>query len=279
MTATQRTVARLVPSMPTSDGAGVRLRRSIGAPGLEELDPFLLLDSIGSDEAADYIAGFPEHPHRGFETVTYMLEGRMRHRDSGGNEGVLVPGGAQWMTAGRGILHSEMPEQESGRLHGFQLWVNLPAVRKMTAPRYQNIEPDEIPEVALAGGGRARVVAGTAFGVTGPVTGIDVDPLFIDLRLAPGAQETVAVPDGHTLFLYGIAGTVLAPQPVPADTLAILHGSGPAHLTGGDQGAHLLLVAGRPLGEPVARYGPFVMNTHDELVQAVADLRSGRFLG
>ncbi len=274
-----RTVTRVVTAMPTSDGAGVNLKRSIGAPYLDHLDPFLLLDNIESDDAADYIAGFPEHPHRGFETVTYMVEGRMRHRDSTGGEGLLQAGGAQWMTAGRGVVHSEMPEQEQGRLHGFQLWVNLPAARKMAPARYQDIQPASIPEVELAGGGRIRVVAGTAQGATGPIDGIDSDPLFLDVELPAGGRVDLAVPAGHTAFLYVFAGVLTAGnETLPADRLGVLS-DGDHVVLGAPDGARALLVAGRPIGEPIARYGPFVMNSREELQQAFADFQSGRFLG
>ncbi|MDP6953172.1 MAG: pirin family protein, partial [Alphaproteobacteria bacterium] len=257
-----RSVDRVIAAMPTSDGARVNLKRSIGSPMLDHLDPFLLLDNIESDSASDYIAGFPEHPHRGFETVTYMVEGRMRHRDSTGGEGLLESGSAQWMTAGRGVIHSEMPEQEDGRLHGFQLWVNLPTARKMIPPRYQDIAPEDIPEVALPGGGRLRVVAGSAHGVTGPISGIDSEPLFLDLSLGDGEATTLAVPEGHNAFAYVFAGTAtIAETAIPADNLAVLGDGDSVDIAGPGR---LLLVAGQPIGEPVARHGPFVMNTRDE---------------
>ncbi len=276
MTSKPRSVTRTITAMPTSDGAGVKLKRSIGSPMLDHLDPFLLLDNIESDSATDYIAGFPEHPHRGFETVTYMVEGRMRHRDSTGGEGLLESGSAQWMTAGRGVIHSEMPEQEDGRLHGFQLWVNLPAARKMIAPRYQDIPPQDIPEVALPDGGKVRVVAGEAKGVTGPISGIDSAPLFLDVSLGEGETTTFDVPQGHNAFAYVFAGTAtIAGTAVPADNLAVLGEGNSVHLAGK---ARLLLLAGRPIGEPVARHGPFVMNSREELMQAFDDLRAGTFL-
>src|SRR4051812_18762701 len=187
---TTRKVVNVVQGMPTSDGAGVKLRRVIGQPGLAELDPFLMLDEFGTDAPADYLAGFPEHPHRGFETVTYMLDGRMRHKDNHGNEGLLVPGSVQWMTAGRGLVHSEMPEQEQGRMRGFQLWVNLPARDKMVAPRYQEFAPDRIPEVAPAPGVRVKVIAGVVDGVRGPIEQPATDPLYLDVALEPDATWT-----------------------------------------------------------------------------------------
>lgn len=271
-----RSVTRSISAMPTSDGAGVRLKRSIGSPLLDHLDPFLLLDNIESDTADDYIAGFPEHPHRGFETVTYMVEGRMRHRDSSGGEGLLESGSAQWMTAGRGVIHSEMPEQEDGRLHGFQLWVNLPAARKMIAPRYQDIPPQDIPEVTLPDGGKVRVVAGEACGAAGPISGIDSAPLFLDVTLGDGEKTTLDVPAGHNAFAYVFAGmAIVAEMAVPTDTLAVLSDGDSVSLAGK---ARLLLIAGSPIGEPIARHGPFVMNTREELMQAFDELRAGTFL-
>src|SRR6187399_1050344 len=201
-----RSVVRVIRGRPTSDGAGVRLTRVIGGPELGDFDPFLLLDEFGSDKPGDYIAGFPEHPHRGFETVTYMLAGRMRHKDNHGNEGLLVAGSVQWMTAGRGILHSEMPEQESGLMRGFQLWVNLPAKDKMTAPRYQDIAPERIPEIKLATGVSARVIAGEAGGVKGPVEAEATAAVYLDLRLEAGAAVEVPLPHGHNAFAYVYAG-------------------------------------------------------------------------
>jgi quercetin 2,3-dioxygenase len=276
-----RTVARLITGQPTSDGAGVRLTRVIGTAALPDLDPFLMLDEFGSNEASDYIAGFPDHPHRGFETVTYMLAGRMRHRDNQGNSGLLLPGGAQWMTAGRGIVHSEMPEQEEGLMRGFQLWVNLPARDKMTAPRYQDIEPDRIPEVTLQDGTRVRVVAGTVGGRQGPVSAVATDPIYLDVALAPGGRFDHELPAGHAAFAYVYEGAVAIGAP-PAGTavargrLAVLSPGRRVAVTAG-AAARFILVAGRPLGEPVVKYGPFVMNTADEIRQAVRDYQSGRF--
>jgi quercetin 2,3-dioxygenase len=265
--------------MPASDGAGVKLNRVIGQPALPDLDPFLLLDEFGSDDPAAYIGGFPSHPHRGFETVTYMLAGRMRHRDSAGNEGLLGPGSVQWMTAGRGIVHSEMPEQESGLMQGFQLWVNLPAKDKMTAPHYQDIAADRVPSVDLGGGASVRVLAGEIAGVKGPVDPGATQPIFLDLTLAAGAAASIPLPEGHNAFVYvyeggasiGDAGEALARGRIgvlsPGDEVRVAS----------DNGARLILVAGKPLGEPVAKYGPFVMNTEAELIQAFDDYRAGRF--
>jgi hypothetical protein len=273
-----RSVTKLVRGQPTSDGAGVKLTRVIGTPALPELDPFLLLDEFGSDDPSAYIAGFPNHPHRGFETVTYMLEGRMRHRDNKGNEGVLESGSVQWMTAGRGIIHSEMPEQTHGRMRGFQLWVNLPAAQKMCPPRYQELDADRFTTAELASGVRATVVAGTLGGVSGAVTGIAIDPLYADLRFEPGAAHDVAVPLGHTAVIFAFDGSASVGDAVlPKGALAVLGDGMHVRVAAGDGGAALLLIAGRPIGEPIARYGPFVMNTREEIAQAFADFQAGRF--
>ncbi|HRZ02684.1 MAG TPA: pirin family protein [Burkholderiaceae bacterium] len=281
MSPAARGVVRIVRGVPASDGAGVKLNRVIGTPALDHVDPFLLLDEFRSDQPGDYIAGFPEHPHRGFETVTYMLAGRMRHRDNQGNEGLLESGGAQWMTAGRGIVHSEMPEQQDGLMWGFQLWVNLPAHDKMRAPRYQDIAAAAVPEVELGPGVRARVLAGTLGGVTGPVHDVATRPDYFDLALAPGAGTTLPASPGHTAFVYVYAGAleVVAGERrvVAARELALLGEGASLTLQAGAPGARCLFVAGLPLREPVARYGPFVMNTHDEIVQAVHDYQAGRF--
>ncbi len=277
-----RTVVRQVRGMPASDGAGVKLTRVIGSPQLPELDPFLLLDEFGTDRPEDYIAGFPSHPHRGFETVTYMLDGRMRHKDNHGNEGVLVPGSVQWMTAGRGIVHSEMPEQEQGRMRGFQLWVNLPAVEKMTAPRYQEYGPERFPEHAIAPGVSVKVIAGQVGAVAGAIEQPATQPTYLDIRLDAGASFEQALPPGHSAFAYvyeGSAGFGDAASPVGVDAqhLAVLGPGDAVRVQGLAQGARLILVAGKPLGEPVARYGPFVMNTQAELRQAFEDFQAGRF--
>jgi redox-sensitive bicupin YhaK (pirin superfamily) len=275
-----RTVTRVIRGTPTSDGAGVRLTRVIGGPVLADLDPFLLLDEFGSDSPDDYIAGFPDHPHRGFETVTYMLDGRMRHRDNQGNSGLLGPGSIQWMTAGRGIVHSEMPEQEEGLMRGFQLWVNLPASDKMTEPRYQDIAANDIPEVKLDDGVRVRVLSGQFDDVTGPVAGVAVQPLYLDIELPPAASVTPRIPENHTAFLYVFEGSLVAgatEETVDKHELAVLGDGREVSLVAGDGGARTILVAGRPLGEPVARYGPFVMNTREELQQAFEDFAAKRF--
>ena len=277
-----RAVQRRVRGLPTSDGAGVRLVRVIGQPTLGEVDPFLLLDEFGTDRPEDYIAGFPDHPHRGFETVTYMLEGRMRHRDNHGHEGVLGPGGVQWMTAGRGIIHSEMPEQQEGRLRGFQLWINLPAREKMTAPRYQDIAAESIPEVEPAAGVSLRVIAGRFVDVCGPVTGIATDPLYVDLSLAAGKSIDVPLAAGHNAFAYVYEDSVmLGPSSqtslVERGELAVLDLGDHVHVGAGPAGGRLIIVAGKPLAEPVAKHGPFVMNTPEQIVEAIRDSSQAGF--
>jgi redox-sensitive bicupin YhaK (pirin superfamily) len=277
-----RRVARVVRGRPASDGAGVKLTRVIGSPELPDLDPFLMLDEFRSDEADDYLAGFPDHPHRGFETVTYMLAGRMRHGDNKGNSGLLLPGGAQWMTAGRGIVHSEMPEQEDGLMWGFQLWVNLPGRDKMAAPRYQDIEPAAIPEVDLPDGAHARVVAGSLANASGPAKAVATDPLYLDVTLPEGAAADLPVPAGHAAFAYVYDGAARigpkgAAHRLGRGELAVLGDGAQVEVAADRGGGRLILVAGKPLGEPVAKYGPFVMNTYDEIRQAVVDFQAGRF--
>jgi redox-sensitive bicupin YhaK (pirin superfamily) len=279
----ERRVVKVVTGQPTSEGAGVRLTRMIGTPELDHLDPFLLLDEFKSDRADDYLAGFPDHPHRGFETVTYMLAGSMLHQDHVGNRGELVPGSVQWMTAGRGIIHSEMPRQKDGLMWGFQLWVNLPARDKMTAPRYQDIPPGKVPEIGLAVGVRARVLAGEAGGVHGPVEGIVTQPLYLDVDMDRGTRAELAVEPGHNAFVYVYEGrATLGPdagREVTAGQLAILGDGARMTAVTADAPARFLLLAARPLREPVARYGPFVMNTREEIAQAVEDFRQGRLIG
>ena len=275
-----RPVAKLSRGQPTSDGAGVKLNRVIGNQTLGELDPFLLLDEFRSEEGADYIGGFPDHPHRGFETVTYMLAGRMRHGDNKGNAGLLRPGSVQWMTAGRGIVHSEMPEQEEGLMWGFQLWVNLPAKDKMTAPRYQEFQPEEIPLATLPGGVTVRVIAGKVGDVQGPVTGVATDPIYLDVTLPAGGRFSFDLPAGHSAFAYPFEGDALIGEPataVPRGTLAVLREDGAAVLSAGASPARVLLVAGRPLKESVVRYGPFVMNSEQQIREAITDYQTGRF--
>ncbi len=275
-------IARKVRGTPASDGAGVKLTRVIGGGELPDLDPFLLLDEFGTDRPEDYLAGFPSHPHRGFETVTYMLDGRMRHKDNHGNEGLLVPGSVQWMTAGRGLVHSEMPEQEAGRMRGFQLWVNLPAKDKMTDPRYQEFPPAELPVVTPAPGVTVKLIAGEVDGVRGPISQPATDPVYLDVELAPGAQWRYPLPQGHNAFAYAFEGALSLGEgedarPLSAQEMAVLGGGELLKLQAGEAGARLIVVAGRPLREPVARHGPFVMNTRQEIMQAFVDFQEGRF--
>jgi len=279
-TTSERNAVRVIRGIPTSDGAGVALTRIIGQPALPDLDPFLLLDEFRSDKGSDYAAGFPEHPHRGFETVTYILAGRMRHRDSKGNSGLLTAGSVQWMTAGRGIVHSEMPEQEDGLMWGFQLWVNLPSKDKMIEPRYQDIAPDRIPQVE-SNGARVRVLAGSYDGKVGPVQAPDTDPVYLDVQLAAGATFDTKLPPAHNAFVYVYDGEArvgtAAERTIKERELAVLSHGDHAVVRAVSEGARFILVAGRPLGEPVARYGPIVMNTEAELQRAFDDIRAGRF--
>ena len=282
-----RELERVIPSLATSDGAGVKLRRSIGASQGLRHDPFLMLDEFFSDNPDDYIAGFPAHPHRGFETVTYMLDGHMKHEDHLGNTGDLGPGGVQWMTAGRGIIHSEMPQQTEGRMRGFQLWINLPARDKMKPAGYRDIPAAEIPTVSTGAGGSVRLIAGRleidGQAVTGAVPP-DAEaggtaPIYADVRLAAGERFEVAVPEGHNAFVYvydGDARIGADDRELPRRSAGLLSRGDTVRLTGGSGGAGLLLIAGRPLNEPVVQYGPFVMNTREEIEQALADYRDGR---
>lgn len=275
-----RSIAKVVAATATSDGAGVRLMRSLGTPALPLVDPFLMLDEFRSDDPNDYIAGFPAHPHRGFETVTYMLAGSMQHKDSVGNTGNLRPGSVQWMSAARGIVHSEMPKQENGLMWGFQLWVNLPARDKLSDPRYQDIEPEAIPQAELSGGGQVRVIAGEFGGHTGPVGGVATKPVMLDVALPAGQSTEVSIPEGHNGFAYVFEGSAVLGdhgEPIARGHLAVLGGQGEGLRIAADTtDTRVLVVAGAPIGEPVARYGPFVMNTREELEQAFADYRSGR---
>ena len=274
-----RTVERLVAGQPTSDGAGVKLTRVLTQPLQRRLDPFLMLDAFGSDSADDYIAGFPDHPHRGFETVTYMLAGRMRHRDSAGNEGLLTNGGVQWMTAGRGVIHSELPEQEEGRMEGFQLWLNLAAADKMQPAGYRDIPAAQIPEFTRDGT-TVRVIAGRSHGIDGAVQRPRTEPLYLDLHLLPGARFEQPLDPALNAFVYVYRGALqVGETPVPQQRMAILAntaGSDGVVLQAADTPTRALLIAGRPLNEPIAQYGPFVMNTRDELMQAVEDFQAGR---
>lgn len=275
-----REVERLQAGMPTSDGAGVRLLRVLTQELQRRLDPFLMLDEFRSDNPDDYIAGFPDHPHRGFQTVTYMLDGRMRHRDSHGNEGLLGPGGVQWMNAGRGLVHSELPEQADGLMHGFQLWINLPAARKMSEPGYRDIPASAIPQTTTAGGVTIKVIAGEADGLRGAVQEADTEPLYLDLELPAGATHSLPLPPSHNAFVYVYAGEVMiGGRTVGEQRLAVL-GNDPAAdgvTLSTVSGARVLVLAGRPLGEPIAQWGPFVMNSRGEVEQAIDDFRNGRF--
>jgi len=280
-----RTLQRVIEAIPTSDGAGVKLRRSLGQSQGARLDPFLMLDHFSTDNADDYIAGFPAHPHRGFETVTYMLDGHMRHEDHLGHTGDLKSGGVQWMSAGRGIVHSEMPQQESGRMRGFQLWVNLPAKEKMKPAAYRDIQPDEIPVVALPGGGRAKVIAGTLSidgrQTQGPIRGLSTDPLYFDVELPAGASFTHPLSAGYSAFVYPFEGSVDVgsagkTRKLRTHDAGVLSDGDEVTLTAGPEGARMILLAGRPLREPVVQYGPFVMNTSEEIEQAIRDYQSGK---
>ena len=274
-----RGVERLVTGMATSDGAGVRLTRVLTQELQQRLDPFLMLDAFGSDHPDDYIAGFPDHPHRGFETITYMLAGRMLHRDSAGNEGLLESGGVQWMTAGRGVIHSEIPQQEEGRMAGFQLWLNLPASDKMSAPWYRDFKAEELPRLRTAEGAEVTVIAGESHGVTGAVTRAATQPLYLDIHLPARAGFAQALPTGHNAFVHVYEGSVqIGDTMVPAQRMAILDnaaGADGVRLQAAEN-ARLLLIAGRPLGEPIVQYGPFVMNSQEQVYQALRDFRDGK---
>ena len=278
----RRGVERLVQGPDTQDGAGVRLTRVLSHDLQERLDPFLMLDAFGSDNPGDYIAGFPNHPHRGFETVTYMIAGRMRHKDSGGHEGLLQNGGVQWMTAGRGLVHSEMPEQEAGVMEGFQLWLNLPAKNKLCEPWYRDIQSDEVPEVTTANDVRVRVIAGQSHGTPGAIQRDHTEPLYLDVHF-PGKDDAVfeqPLPAAHNAFVYVYRGDLAVVQgdhhfSVPRQRMAILSNEGDGLMLRGKANTRAIVIAGNPLGEPIAQYGPFVMNTREELVQAVDDFRAG----
>lgn len=273
---TIRPMRQIVPALGTSDGAGVSLRRSIGTQALRHLDPFLMLDHFGSDDPDEYIAGFPDHPHRGFITFTYMLDGHMEHRDSMGNRGDLKAGGAQWMKAASGVIHSEMPQQVNGLMRGFQLWINLPAAQKMSDPEYQEFTPDGIPEVE-GDGVRVRVLAGEHAGVQGAVQDPNTDVLYLDVALPAGGSFVRPLPDERNAFVYLYEGDgVLAGRPLAAHILAVLGQGDSVSLKAGSEGARFILVAGKPIGEPIVQYGPFVMNTREEIEQAFADYRNGK---
>ena len=275
-----RTIDHLITGVATSDGAGVSLTRVLTGKLQRRLDPFLMLDAFGSDDPDDYIAGFPDHPHRGFETVTYMLAGRMRHRDSAGHEGLLGDGGVQWMIAGRGVIHSEIPEQKDGVMEGFQLWLNLPSKNKMAEPWYQDYASEAIPEYVTADGVTVRVIAGSSNGVDGVVTREITEPLYLDIHVPAGVSFATALPATHNAFIYVYRGAVeVGGTQVDAQRMGILSNTAGADgvaLTA-KQDARLILIAGKPHNEPIVQYGPFVMNTQEEIHQALDDFRSGRF--
>jgi len=279
-----RNLVRTIPGMETSDGAGVKLRRSIGANQSLRLDPFLMLDEFGTENPDDYIAGFPPHPHRGFETVTYMIDGHMRHEDHLGNVGELKSGGVQWMTAGHGVIHSEMPQQESGRMRGFQLWINLPAREKMKPARYQDIPAGDLPKIVLDGGS-LKLIAGrfdkNGESWAGPINGepgdMATDPLFVDLELEPRAQFRLALQHGHNAFAYAYEGSCrVGGKTLQHQHAGILGDGDYADIEAGPEGLRLIVLAGKPLGEPVVQYGPFVMNTREEIEKALDDYRQGK---
>ena len=295
-----RPIKRLAKAKPTLEGAGVHLRRAFGFGATSDFDPFLLLDDFRNDIPEDYLAGFPWHPHRGIETITYVLAGTVEHGDSMGNRGVIGAGDIQWMTAGRGIIHQEMPKGDpAGRMHGFQLWANLPAALKMTAPRYQEVKAADIPEITDNDGVRVRLVCGAFRGKTGPVDGIAADPMYLDVSVPPGRRRTLPVETTRNAFAYVFAGTgkfcnASGPLAVPTEGIGWLDTAPPKEadnrslvlfdhgdevsVQAGDEGIRFLLVSGKPLGEPVAWYGPIVMNTQEELRQAFQELQEGTFL-
>ncbi len=274
-----REVQQLVQGVATSDGAGVKLTRVLTQSLQKRLDPFLMLDAFRNENPDDYIGGFPNHPHRGFETVTYMIAGNMRHHDSAGNEGLLRPGGVQWMTAGSGLIHSELPEQSDGLMEGFQLWLNLPSHNKMVKPSYRDIPSDKIPEFTTTDGILIRVIAGQCREVTGAVTRPDTEPLYLDVHMPAGTQFTQVIPAGHNAFTYTYRGSVLiAGTEVNDRNMALLaNDGGEAIRVKATVDARFLVIAGKPLGEPIAQYGPFVMNTADEIQQTLRDYRDGYF--
>ena len=280
MKKTVRTISNVITPEAVVEGAGVRLKRSIGTMRLDHIDPFLLLDHFDSRHAADYEAGFPLHPHRGIETVTYVLAGRVAHRDTLGNSGTIGAGDVQWMTAGGGIMHEEMPQVSPEGITGFQLWVNLPAKSKMTRPRYQNISADEIPEILTDSGARVRVIAGTVKGTSGPVQGIAADPTYIDVSIAPGGSFVHSIPTGHAAFAYVFEGDgrFVMDRIVSHPRLVVFEDGESVEVRTDERPVRFLLVSGKPLNEPIARYGPFVMNTRKEIEQALEDLNRGTFV-
>jgi redox-sensitive bicupin YhaK (pirin superfamily) len=284
MKVNHRTVVRTVLPEATFDGAGVKLKRLIASRTLDHLDPFLLLDHFGSENPDDYISGFPMHPHRGIETVTYMLEGSVRHRDTIGNTGTIHSGDIQWMTAGSGIMHEEMPQLSGGKLSGFQLWVNLPAKLKMTKPRYQEVKNENIPVVSTENGATVKVIAGSFNGVQGAVSEIYIDPVYLDVKMPVNSSISIPVQEGHTVFVYLYSGEGMfgiddsgKGKMISGPVLSIFSDGNQLDIMTLDKAARFLLVSGRPLHEPIARYGPFVMNTQEEIEQTLRDLRTGNF--
>jgi len=274
----QRKISLIIPALEVTEGAGVSVFRSIGTPPLRNLDPFLMLDQFSTDDPDDYIAGFPEHPHRGFNTFTYMLDGHMQHGDSMGNRGDLGPGGAQWMKAGSGVIHSEMPQQESGRMRGFQLWVNLPAQEKMTPPEYQEVRPESVPELSI-GDATVRLLAGTISDHHGPVADPNTDVEYIDVKLAPNSEFVHNLDPELAAFIFLFEGQALvSEQPIQEQQLAVLSEGEKISIDSGKEGARFLLVSGKPIGEPIVQYGPFVMNTREEIELALSDFRAGKLV-
>jgi len=270
-----RSLARILNAKPSSDGDGVKINRIAGREAMRLMDPFLLLDEIRSADGADYLGGFPSHPHRGFETITYMLQGAMRHRDHMGNEGVIASGDVQWMTAGKGVIHSEMPEQQDGLLHGFQLWLNLPAVRKMQTAAYQEIDREQIPLVDLGGNGSLKLIAGEYQGVVGPVVSGSTQATYMDLVLNPGAAVQIPVCSGHTVLVLVFEGATLE---LEAGQMGLYEKGDSVSLVAAGEGVRILLLAGAPIAEPISHFGPFVMNTPDEIEQAIRDYNQGRLI-
>ena len=276
--AAERRVVRKFPGMPTQDGAGVKLTRLVGTPQLPDLDPILMLDTFRSDNPNDYVAGFPEHPHRGFETVSYMIKGSIAHLDNHGGKGIVTDGGVQWMTAGRGVAHSEMPAQTNGQLFGFQLWLNLPAKEKMRDPWYADIPSSDIPVIDLGQGNSAKLIVGEWNGVKGPGPERAIQPFVADVTVAANGEVAVPVAASHNSFIYVFEGEAkIGEVTVPKGELAVLSPGDKTRVEGGADGARFLVVAGKPLREPIAKYGPFVMNTADEIRKAITDYQSGKF--
>jgi len=280
VTTTSRDIARIIPAIDAEDGAGVKLKRSLGRGQNTRVDPFLMLDAFSSANPNDYIAGFPPHPHRGFETVTYMLDGHMVHKDHMGNEGDLKSGGVQWMTAGRGVIHEERPKLSNGLMRGFQLWINLPAAEKMKPARYQDIPADQVPALTLANGGVAKVVAGSleleGHTLNGPISGISTEPVFVDVSLPAHSHVTLPVTEGHHALIYQFEGeSSIQNRALPQHSAAVLNNGTTVTVKAGVTPARFLLLAGKPIGEPIAQYGPFVMNTMEEVEQAIQDYQNG----